>query len=268
MITEKDFQLCESITEEEAVKLDNERYKANFKFDGERIIAVIINHDSILINRRGKICNFHFQEIAEDLKVLDDSIIDGEIISIDDNFNKLLKRALTKDISKLKQLQTEIPVKFMVFDILRVGNNLITTNPLKERIEELKKLFKEKQLKHTELIEYGNIKEIFEKAKKEDKEGIVVKDLTGTYEHRRSKNWLKCKFMKEIDLKMNKYTINPMGIRIENDKEIAVQVAGEISKEVKEIIDTKGEVTITMKYLSETDKGKYRFCSFKKIVYV
>jgi len=271
MITEKDFQLCESTTEQEVFNFDDTRYKAQTKLDGERIIAVVINHDTILVNRRGKICNFHFEEVVEDLKVLDDCIIDGEIISLDDNFNKLQRRALTKDRDKLKVLQTEIPVKYMVFDILSIGGvakqNLITMKPLKDRITILNQLFNGKQLKHTELLEYGDIKTIFEKAKVDDREGIVIKDLNSCYEGKRSKSWIKCKFFLEKDIVFTKYEVNPSGIRVENDEGIACQVAGQQSQEVKELLDRDGKVELTLQYLEETEDKKLRFPSYKKIVY-
>jgi len=270
MITAQDFMLCESTTEQDLSNFDKTKWIAQEKKDGERIIAVVINHDTILVNRRGKICNFHFEEVVEDLKKLDDSIIDGEIISLEDDFNKLQRRALTKDRDKLKLLQTEIPVKFMVFDVLAIGGvqkqNLITNKPLKDRIEILKQLFDGKQFNHTELLEWGNINDIFDKAKKLNREGIVIKDLNGCYEGRRSKSWIKCKFFKEKDIVFTKYEVNPNGIRVENDEGIAVQVAGrEQSKEVKEILDKEGKVELTIQFLQETEDKKLRFPSCRGI---
>jgi ATP-dependent DNA ligase len=266
MITDKDFMLCESINETDVFNLDNKNWIAEEKKDGERIIAVVINHDTILVNRRGKICNFHFEEVVEDLKVLDDCIIDGEVISLEDDFTKLQRRALTKDRDKLIQLQKEIPVKYMVFDVIRVGNNLVTNKQLRERKELLQKLFEGKTLKHSELLEWGDIKTIFEKAKVNDREGIVVKDMNSAYEHRRSNCWKKCKFFLEKDIEFNKYTINPKGIRVENDEGIACQIAGEQSEEVKDLLDRNGKVELTIQYLEETPDKKLRFPSYKKVV--
>jgi len=272
MITDKDFMLCKSITQEEVFNYDETKWIAQEKKDGERIIAVVINHDTILINRRGKICNFHFEEIVEDLKVLDDCIIDGEMISLDDNFTQLQRRALTKDRLKLKQLQIDIPVKFMVFDILAINGvskqDLITHKPLKDRIIILNQLFNEKNLKHTELLEYGNIKDMYEKAKENSREGIVIKNLNGIYEGKRSENWAKHKFWNEVDIVFTKYTINPMGIRVETDDgRTACQVAGFQSQEVREVIDKDGQAEITIQYLTKNEEtGGYRFPSYKKLV--
>ena len=174
---------------------------------------------------------------------------------------------ITKDMSKLKRLQTEIPLKYMVFDVLRVKDNLITSKPLKERKEELKKLFENKQFKYTELLEWGDIKTIFAKAKTGDNEGIVVKNLNGVYEHRRSREWLKCKFFLEKDIVFTKYEVNPNGIRVENNEGIAVQIAGrEQSEEAKQLLDKNGKIEISVQYLEETEDKKLRFPSCKKIV--
>ena len=49
-------------------------------------------------------------------------------------------------------------------------------------IIELENLFKGIKFKHTKLAEYKPIAEMLEKAKKEKREGIMVKDLNGKYE--------------------------------------------------------------------------------------
>lgn len=272
MVTKDELQLCESITEEEA-KLLPDTYKSERKMDGERIIAVVKNGQVALLNRRGYSPNKEFQEVTDDLKFMPNCILDGEVIDFTDTFNILQRRAGTRNPIKQAILRKEIPVKYMVFDILQVDNQTITSLPLSQRQEKLKLLFEDFNKKFVdkkpfvELTEMKPIKEMLELAHKEDREGIVIKNMNAPYESRRSKNWLKCKFMLEKDLKMTKYTINPKGIRVENDDEIAVQIAGEISQEAKRILDAYKELTISIRYLEETITGKYRFPSFKEIVY-
>jgi hypothetical protein len=295
MITSKDIMLCQSITESEALALKQENYSANRKMDGERILAVIekfqdtpltpfqediiVSKSVILLNRRGSCVNKNFREVVKDLeafsKRLKDSeviILDGEIISIDDNFNKLQRRALTKDTNKIKALEKEVPVKYMVFDILNRGDKNVMLEPLYIRIQELQKIYTEitqnQPIKNIELVEYGSITAILEKAKEEKREGIVVKDLQGIYEGRRSQYWKKLKFWNEVDVVFTKYTINNMGIRVETDDgKIACQVAGEQSQEVRDLMDKDGKAELTIQYLSKNEEtGGYRFPSYKKVV--
>lgn len=293
MITSKDFMLCQSITESEALALKQEEYTCNRKYDGIRIVAVIekyqnipltpfqediiVSKSVILLNRRGGCVNKNFREVIKDLeefsKRLKDGevmILDGEIISIDDNFTKLQRRALTKDTNKIKALEKEVPIKYMIFDILNRGDKNLMLEPLSVRIQELQKIYNEtKHLNNIELAEYGKITEMLEKAKAEKREGCVVKDLNGIYEGRRSPHWKKLKFWLEADITFTKYTINNMGIRVETDDgKVACQIAGtEQSQEVKEVLDKDGKVEVTIQYLSKNEEtGGYRFPSYKKLV--
>jgi len=259
----KMFMLCQSINENDALQLNDDNFVGQLKRDGERIIAVVISNSTILINRRGKICNLHFQELVKDLEKLNDCIIDGEVISDDDDFSKLMKRAMTKTPSKLKDLQKEIPIKYEVFDVLGIGNPLNKINlPLKER-------FKGLEFEHTRLLPNEKISEVLEQAKINNGEGIIVKDLNGLYEcSKRSHNWKKLKFFKEVDIIVTKYEENNKGITAETENGVRVLISGEQHKEVKELLDLNGQAEITIQYLSQSETTKkYRFPSFKKLIH-
>lgn len=260
------FMLCNSIQEDEAVTLNEQRYQANYKFDGERIIAVVMDGDVILMNRRGKICNIHFREVVEDLKKLPNCIIDGEIISFDDDFNKLMRRAGTQKLHKIKELEVLIPVKMMVFDCLKVGDNDIRNISLYSRIEELQKLFLGLSFTNVELAEYKPIKEMLELAKAQDKEGIIVKDIQGIYESKRSNYWKKLKFFLEGTIKAVKYEENPKGLTLEDGDGNRVACLGSQAEEVKRILDSTGEVEVYIQYLEKTKENRYRFPSYRGLV--
>ena len=267
----KIFMLANSTNEEVALKFNEDEYVANIKFDGERILAVIIDEDVILLNRRGKICNFHFEEIVEDLKkIKTNCIIDGELISVDDDFTKLQSRAMTKNPSKIKELTKTIPLTYMAFDVVKVEDKELFNMPLKDRIVELDNIMIGIEFEHTKVAKNKPIKEMLEQAKIEKREGIMVKKLSGTYESKRSDNWLKLKFWNEIDIIFDKYTPNPNGIKVTSkDNLIEVQVAGvDNSKEVKDLIDKNGEAELTIQYLTKNPvTQKLRFPSYKKVVY-
>jgi len=265
-INGKSFQLCNSISEEEAIGLDSRNYQANIKYDGERIMAVKTKGDVILVNRRGNICNLQFQEVVEELKTLkEDYIIDGEIISLNDDFTALQRRALTKNPSKIIALQTEIPVKYMVFDIVSKDNDTCYYTDLKDRIELLKSLFKDTTFKHIELAEYLPIKAMLKKAREQNREGIIVKNMWASYIASRNDHFQKLKFFEETDIKVTKYTQNPRGIRVEDDQGNACQVAGDKSIDVKREIEDKGYAEITIQFLERTAEGRFRFPSFREL---
>jgi len=231
------FMLCESTTEEEELERQksyhdyNKKICANIKFDGERIMAIKKDGDIILLNRRGNIVNSNFREVVEELKTLNDKdfIIDGEIISTNDDFTALQRRALTKNPTKLKQLQAEIPVVYMVFDIISYDNTDYTYygtgdyKTLRERLAIMTSLFKDKTLNFIKLAEFKPVFEMLAQARAEDREGIIVKEYNGHYcKGRRCSEYQKLKFFEEAILKVIRYTENPKGIRAEDEQLNAV----------------------------------------------
>ena len=272
MVTKDDMMLCESITEEEAKGLPDTSFTSNLKFDGNRIIAVVKNGQVALLNRRGYSPNKEFAEVVEDLKFMPDCILDGEFIDFTDSFNILQRRAGTRNPVKQVILRKEIPVKFMVFDILQLNGQILTGLMLRDRIPKLQNVFIDfnknfiDRKPFVEMAEYKPIKEMLEQAHKEDREGIIVKSLNGSYEGRRSKAWLKCKFFLETTIRICNYTINPKGIRAEDKDGNAVQISGFQSNQVKQLLDTQGEVEVFIQYLEKTNDGRFRFPSYRGLV--
>jgi ATP-dependent DNA ligase len=273
------FMLCGSTTEiQEQEKFDDkdneyDRYNtSNIKYDGERVMAIKKDADVILLNRRGSIVNSHFREVVEAFKGLsdDDFIIDGEIISTTDDFNALQKRALTKNPTKIKYLQEEIPVVYMVFDILQKGEDDYTNyygQTLRGRLKVLTEMFKDKTINFVKLAEFKPVKEMLAQAKAENREGIIVKNWDSHYyKGQRGEEWKKLKFFEETILKVVRYSENPKGIRAEDEGLNAVQIAGGQSKDVKYLIDTQGYAEINIQFLEKTAEGRFRFPSFRGLV--
>jgi ATP-dependent DNA ligase len=256
--------LCEKINKEELGNLGT-NWKCNFKFDGERIMAIVKDGEVQLINRRGNLKNNNYLEVVEELKKLPDCILDGEVISEDDDFNKLQQRALTKDSFKQSVLRKQVPVKYMVFDIVELAGKNLVNEPLKMRVGILQSILIG-NLQYLETAEVMEISVGYVIASEMDKEGIVVKDMNSKYENRRSQSWKKCKFWEEGYMKAISYEENPKGIRVEDDKKNAVQCAGSEGKKVKELIDSQGYCELEIQYLELTEDGRMRFPSFRKIM--
>lgn len=258
--------LCESITKEEIKNLKG-NYKANFKYDGERIIAVKNGTDIFLFNRRGREKSFIYPEIVKELSLSPNSfIIDGEIITYDGVFNSLQKRVNLSDRRKITEQVKNNPVKFMVFDVLNVDGLDVRDKPLQERIREWYKisfaLEKPFDIK-VWFVEFNEIDYLLKIAEEKELEGIVIKNMDSAYQSRRSYDWLKCKNFKETELTLISYTENNAGIRCEDKEGIAVQVAGEQHRAVKKRIDEVGFCKVTIQYLEKTKENKFRFPSFR-----
>jgi len=266
------FMLCKSIREDEYQKNKSSMVNiiGNIKFDGERILAVKKDNDVMLVNRGWNLRNDVFSEVVEDLKQIDgDFIIDGEVISKDDNFTKLMTRARVKDKEKLKQRIKDVPIIYMAFDILKYDNVDVRGEKLKSRLEKLKLLFTpyNDSMKNVEVAEYGDVDLMLQRAKDENREGIIIKNWNGVYESKkRSDYWLKLKFFKEEEFKAVEYEVNNAGIKVLDEQKRSVQITGEQHHEVKELLDLNGEVLIEIQYLTKSKDGQYRFPSYKRIV--
>jgi len=265
MIDKKNFMLCQSITEQELEHLDRNRWKANIKFDGERVIAVKKGEDIFLLNRRGNIITQQFREVVNELKAIKhDFIIDGEVVSFDLKFNSLQRRALTKDIYKREQLEKIIPVKYMVFDVISIDGTDMRREKLKDRVCSINRLLGlGTAFNHIERVVYDEIDNLYAIAIENNYEGIVVKDMESLYEGCRSHSWVKRKLFKEGYITITAYSVNPKGIRATDNLGNAVQIAGTNGTMVKEIIDTNGYAEISIQYLEKTKEERYRFISYR-----
>jgi ATP-dependent DNA ligase len=268
MITNKEFMLCDKIKEEELFRFVNVKYgipqtenlyKANIKFDGERIVIIKKGDDVFLLNRAGRIKNQIYPEVVEKVKIIEgDFVLDSEVITLNGLFNSLQHRSNLGSKEKIDRAVKENPVKCVVFDLIFFDNIDLRHKPLKERIEILNNNFKDK----VELVEYTDIQTALSFAKHHKLEGIVIKNMLSNYEGKRSSNWLKLKLFKQAEMKAISYTINNAGIRLEDNKQNAVQCSGNQSNEVKNEIDNKGYCDIVIQYLEKTKDDRFRFISF------
>jgi len=263
------FMLCESCQDEkELAELDRNKWKGNIKYDGERVMCIKIGKDIVLFNRRGNIITYKFSEVMKAFSLLeDDFMIDGEVINIDNtiggNFNLLSRRALTKDKTKIAQLEKEIPVKFMAFDILCLNGKNLKSESLSNRLSFLAEALKGNVDEHLEIVCYDEIDTLLNQAIANNGEGIVIKNMNSVYESKRSKNCLKHKLFKETTITITGFEVNNAGIRATDNNENCVQISGNQSNEVKQLLQTNGEVKINVQYLEKTKLNKLRFISYR-----
>jgi len=101
-------------------------------------------------------------------------------------------------------LVNKYPAKFIAFDLVKKGSYI-------ERLKELNLI---NPTKHIQIIESNlDLINLWEKAKREKWEGIVIKNPSASYEMRRSWNFLKIKCEKYKDIDFVSYEVNNAGIR-------------------------------------------------------
>ena len=262
------MMLCGSIKSLDEVAIN--RYIAEEKFDGERIMVIKRGKDVSVVNRRGALKGEVYSELTEEMEKLDfDFIIDGEVCSTNGLFNDLQRRALLRDTDKIAERRNTIPIIMHIFDIMELNGQSLVFKPLMERKKILAENFKDMiTAKITEYIEgEENINALWEKIKAENKEGIILKVKDSVYVYKRSNAWLKYKNFKEIEIAFNKYEVNNAGVKL-NDGFNEVQVQGlPRAKWIIEKIDKGEQIKVIVQYLEKIEpSGKLRFPSCREVV--
>src|SRR5580700_5013078 len=170
------------------------------KWDGVRAVARIKNGDLTLLARAGGDITKRYPELASLPEALaaQEAILDGEIVALDarghSNFERLQERMHVRAPSE--HLVTQIPVVYLVFDLLYCDGYDLRKSPLLERKQLLSRVMHASgRFRYSDhQLEKG--KELFELAEKNGLEGILAKRAESRYVSERSANWLKLKTSK------------------------------------------------------------------------
>jgi bifunctional non-homologous end joining protein LigD len=167
-----------------------------FKWDGIRVLVSFGAGGPRLWARSGADVTIAYPEIAA-LSLPEGSLLDGEMVVLDaagrPSFTSLAERMHVRDRHKAARLAASVPASYMVFDLLRLGEESLLSLPYAERRERL------------EVLELGRgpwaIPPAFEDgeataaaAREYRLEGVVAKRLTSAYVPGRSPDWVKVKF--------------------------------------------------------------------------
>lgn len=145
-------------------------------------------------------------EAAQKQLEVTSAILDGEAIGYDPEtreflpFQQIMQR---KRKHNVKEMAEKVPLKYFVFDILYLDGNDLTTRPLTERKELLKKIVKNSNNVENDVIlvdQYPEIKNVdelktyFEDAREKGLEGLILKKPDAPYQAgARSYTWVKLK---------------------------------------------------------------------------
>ncbi|MGA8574070.1 MAG: ATP-dependent DNA ligase [Candidatus Cybelea sp.] len=173
------------------------------KYDGIRAQAHVRNGVVQIFSRRLNEVTSAYPEVREALAALQgDAILDGEIVAMRDGrvlpFRALQARLQRKVVDE--SLQREVPVAYVVFDVLAAGDELLLDEPLAARRERLADLFAPNaHLVHAPFEAEGelaaaDVNARFEAARARGNEGLMLKRADAPYAPgRRGKWWLKLK---------------------------------------------------------------------------
>lgn len=194
---------------------NSKKYYYELKYDGYRAL-IFVNKNEIYIQSRNKNdITFLYPELSNIKKIINKNVIfDGEIVIFENNkpsFNKISKRSKLKNKNIIKKESINNPVIFIAFDILYENKDL-TNLPLIERKKILGK-YQDTDFFIKSKVYLNNGIKLYNFIKKNNLEGIVIKDINGLYHiNKRTSDFIKVKNIKSDNffiagyINNNKYT--------------------------------------------------------------
>jgi bifunctional non-homologous end joining protein LigD len=184
------------------------------KWDGVRVLARLVREgEKVQIDLWGRnLSRFETQypEVVEPLRDLMEAnrsirslILDGEVVALDErgksSFQRLQHRMHLTDSHEIEAVRREVPVTYLLFDLLYINGRSLLDAPLIDRRELLDLLsLPSGSLRRSPLYEDGIV--LFERLRAEGGEGIVAKRKNSIYAPgRRSREWIKFKLVQELD---------------------------------------------------------------------
>jgi DNA ligase-1 len=173
------------------------------KYDGIRAQAHLRGGAVKLYSRRLNDVTTSYPEVAAALgEISVDAILDGEIVAMRGDrvlpFRTLQARLQRKSLDEA--LLRDVPLAYVAFDLLALGDDLLIDVPLAERRERLALLFRPGPhhvlAPSDRVVEVAGatINELFESARARGNEGLMLKRADAPYAPgRRGKWWLKLK---------------------------------------------------------------------------
>ena len=179
------------------------------KFDGYRAISFLHGDDVKIYSRNHNSFNAFYPKIVEALQKLElEAIVDGEIVSMDEN-------GVSKfELLKNYQSDQEGHLCYYIFDLLYLNGLDLRDAPLIER----KRLLEELLVKNrSSLLRYSDHFEeqgeaLFKEAEKKRLEGIMAKKRSSPYVSKRTADWLKIKCVERQEVIILGFT-EPKGSR-------------------------------------------------------
>lgn len=286
-----------------ADKLNGEYDKIHFpvladpKLDGMRNISMIKskdepfdgfshNYDVNYISRNGKPF-LNFGMFSDELKVLANGqniVFDGEATGLS---NEAAFKSITQQARRKSNVDAANQLVYHIFDWVSYSDFMSQSCALvqKERSDRLVKMFEEHDFKYLKLVRgkiCNNIQEVedyYKECLELGYEGIILKDLTGLYEFKRTRSWLKVKPTDTADLPIvavnegaprTKYEGMLGSITVEREG-VQINVGGGFKdRQRKEFWAIKEDLIgkiAEVKYDIVTEDGSFRFPRFVQIRY-
>ncbi|MBP2000694.1 bifunctional non-homologous end joining protein LigD [Paenibacillus shirakamiensis] len=188
-------------------------WTAQMKWDGVRMLTYYDGQNVRLINRK---LNERSQQYPELLPIHDyctakSIILDGEIIAFDaegkPSFHEVMRRDAVRRLQQIPTLTQQVPITYMVFDLLFLNGEWVIDFPLKKRQDLLRKVILPSTLVQV-TADFDAPESLYKAALQHGLEGILVKDLNSTYAvNGKDKRWMKRKVIQDTIAVVGGYTL-------------------------------------------------------------
>lgn len=174
------------------------------KLDGVRIIADKDDGRVSLWYRKARDATESYEEVADAVRALDVPrvVLDGEVVAFDEQGRPDFQRLGTRIQRMGRQgAARTVPVAYVVFDVLALGDADVRSLPLEERRAVLEKIVPEKGTHIRLAPTFDDGHTLFGFCREHGLEGVVAKRRGSKYRGgERSADWLKIKCELEADL--------------------------------------------------------------------
>ena len=183
---------------------DDEAFAFEIKWDGVRAVSYVRDGDMHVESRNLNDITNRYPEIHPLAEALGShaAVLDGEVVAFDEHgrpsFGQLQRRMHLANEWEVRQRMGEVPIAYVLFDVLWVDGHTTMHLPYTERRAALQELVPapgpcwQVSTAHT-----GEGAALLGAARERGLEGIVAKRLTSVYEPgKRSRNWLKIKLQR------------------------------------------------------------------------
>lgn len=184
------------------------RYVFEPKWDGFRCLVFRDGDEITLQSRSGKPLQRYFPEMLDALTALPERVVlDGElVVALGDrlNFDALTER-VHPAASRIAKLAEETPARYVAFDLLALGDRLLTEEPTAARQRELAELFTRPSLAAAKRVHRTPLttdpalaQEWFQQFEGAGLDGLIGKPAAGTYQPNK-RTMIKIKHLRTAD---------------------------------------------------------------------
>jgi bifunctional non-homologous end joining protein LigD len=189
----------------EGGRLDDPERLYELKLDGVRIVADRHDGAVALRYRNGRAATATYPEIARAVAALSPArlVLDGEVVAFDaegrPSFARIGPRIHAERPFDVLRAQAEVPVTYLVFDVLAIGDRDLRDLPLVRRKELLAEVVRGRGLVRALDHLDGNGERLFAFCEEQRLEGVVAKRKDSRYRPgpTRSDDWIKIKCDRE-----------------------------------------------------------------------